>query len=199
MLLFDILDFIINFTIRAIPIIITLVSSFIAYYFYKKNVTSKENYQNYFKTRQCYLKNNKCQFDLSKNIKFECPLNQCNEKFINSNDYYCYDNLSCIKKKKNFLDLSKNNCGKTKISNFPNKIYKSYDECYNNNLSQKSLNKKNCLKLPHGYGWSLTKGCIKANPDSELRYSSDFLDESSLGLYIPSNPNPYILQNFNLY
>lgn len=247
MLLFDLLDYLIFLIIRLLPILITLVSVFIAYYFYKlniKNNTEKfnNNYlkdikklcknkpnlcdisiynkylkkekkyepDNYFCGRNCYLDENKdCIFKLNKNNNFKCPeimckkKNICKDKIIEQfnnqssfENYYCFQNNKCVANKKNFMNPSKNTCCSSNISQYPNKIYTTLNECYNDNLAFKNFSKNKCLSLPHGYGYIDGYGCIKGNPIGPENIFLDYGIYSDERNYTPSNPNPYIKYHY---
>lgn len=249
MLLFDLLDYIIFLLIRLIPILITITSIFIAYYFYKLNSNSisniekfnnnnlinikklcterpnlcdnfiykkylKENKKyeedNYFCGRECYLnKNNECIFKLNEENNFKCPEIMCKNKsfcknktieaFQNTNNlkkYFCFQNNKCVAKNKNFMNPSKNTCCSPNISQYPNKIYSSFNECYNDNLSFKDIPKNLCLSLPHGYGYIDGYGCVKGTPTGPDNIFLDYGIYSDEQNYTPSNPNPYINYNY---
>jgi hypothetical protein len=222
MLLFDLLDAIIKFILAIIPALIALISLFIAYYFYHTKNINKESFLNYFYNRGCYIhKDGKCKFDLSKNVKFECPEKICSNKkehFINqhvltnlpnesklskiitnqpNNDkpnYVCFDGNNCVTKQKNFTQPWTNTCGHPFISNYPNDVYDSIDECYRENIAYKYLGKRECLEMPHGYGWLEGEGCVRGSPEGPNNLNSTFfLNRKNKRLYIPSNPNAYIL------
>ena len=238
MLLFDLLDAIIRYTIGMIPVTIALVSLFIAYYYYIKNPmynkkeiinNEKELFKNYFYNRECHLnKNSKCKFNLTKHFSFECPKALCTDKkekfvnhdFLNQNilkhssispnntelskiitsniikddtNYTCFDGNDCITKRKDFTKPWDNNCGSPYISDYKNKIYSSEDECYKDNIEHKYFNKRDCLEMPHGYGWLDGEGCVKGTPEGPAnKNSSFFLYGINKKHYTPSNPNPYV-------
>ena len=206
MLLFDLFDTLIWFIIRFIPAFIALVSFIIAYYYYTKNELlikqqEKETYDNYFENRKCYKDDNECKFNLTKNFKLLCPEQMCSkETFTNDDNFVCFDGNNCISKKKDFVKPCKNKCGHPKISNYPSKVYTSIDECYKENIAHKYLNKRDCLQMPHGYGWLDGEGCVKGTPEGpETFNTSFFLYGKNKRLYTPSNPNPYILPVYNSY
>ena len=206
-MLFDLLDTLIWFIIRLIPIFVALVSFIISYYYYTRNeslmkLLKGESFNNYFENRKCYKDdNNKCKFDLTKKHKLLCPEHMCyKETFINNDDFVCFDGNNCISKKKDFVKPCKNNCGYPKISNYPSKVYTSIDECYKENISHKYLNKRDCLQMPHGYGWLDGEGCVKGTPEGPETFNTPFfLYGKNRRLYTPSNPNPYILPVYNSY
>ena len=258
MLLFDLLDYIIFLIIRLLPILITIISVFIAYYFYKINSKVniekfKNNYlidikelckdrpvlcdnliynrflkkrkkykpDNYFCGRQCYFdKNNDCIFELNEKEKFKCPELMCKNKNIckdktiesfnnpknktiesfnnpkNFENYYCFQNDKCVAKKKNFMFPSKNTCCSPNISQYPNKIYYTFNECYNDNLAFKDIPKNKCLSLPHGYGYIDGYGCVKGTPTGPDNIFLNYGIYSDKRNYTPSNPNPYIKYDY---
>ena len=222
MLLFDLLDAIIKFILRIIPATVALISLFIAYYFYHNKKLDKETFLNYFYNRGCYThKDGKCKFNLSKHIKFKCPDKICSSKkeyFVNQNvitnppdnsklseiiineqtkdkpNYTCFDGNNCVTKQKNFTQPWKNSCGHPYISNYPDDVYDSIDECYRENIAFKYLGKHDCLQMPHGYGWLEGEGCVRGTPEGPNNLNSTFfLNNRKKQLYTPSNPNVYIL------
>ena len=117
-----------------------------------------------------------------------------NEKIRKQPNYTCFDGNNCITKEKNLTNPSENNCGHPFISNYPNKIYDSIDECYKDNIAYKYLNKEDCLEMPHGYGWLGGEGCVRGSPEGPNNLNSDFfLNGRNKKLYTPSNPTPYTL------
>ena len=247
MLLFDLLDYIIFLIIRLLPILITITSIFIAYYYYKINSkynieNFKNNYlidikklcknrpdlcdnlinknflktnkiykpDNYFCGRQCYFdKNKNCIFKLNEEYNFKCPEIMCKNKNIckdktiesfnnptNFENYYCFQNNKCIAKKTNLMNPSKNTCCSPNISQYPNKIYSSLNECYNDNFAFKDISKKKCLNLPHGFGYIDGYGCVKGTPTGPDNIFLDYGIYSDKRNYTPSSPNPYINYNY---
>lgn len=221
MLLLDILDFIIYIIISIIPPTIVILSLIASYYFYVKS--KNENFDNYFCNLGCKLnEKNECKLQLSKKYSFKCPdsicqNNLCNENFINQNvlkninqselsniienqnimneeNYICFDGNDCVVKQKDFINPQNNTCGTSNISNYPNKIYKSYNKCYKDNIAYKYINREDCLNMPHGYGWLDGEGCMRGSPSGPNNLNSDFwLNGKYKKLYTPSNPSPYIL------
>ena len=179
---------------------------FTSQYLSNKNHNS-ENFTNYFCKRGCKLKNKRCEFDLIKNVSFKCPdeicfnKESCKENFTNSenlfgNNYYCFNGIDCIEKKYDYLRPSRNNCGEPIISQVPKKIYKSKNKCYDENIKHIFYDKNKCLKQPHGYGWLSSQGCIKGNPGGPNDISLDYTLHGS-NKFIPSNPDAYILPEFD--
>tara|TARA_B100001248_G_C27369142_1_gene450712 strand:+ start:108 stop:848 length:741 start_codon:yes stop_codon:yes gene_type:complete len=192
----------------------------------EKKESNDEKFENFFENKGCYENNNKeCKFDLTKHFSFKCPKQFCSDKkenFVNQNflipnnlklskiitnkttkenpNYICFDGNNCITKQKDFTKPWDNNCGSPYISDYQNKIYTSEDECYKENIEYKYLNKKDCLEMPHGYGWLDTEGCVKGTPEGpNNRNSSFFLYGKNKKRYTPSNPNPYVLPLYNPY
>ena len=167
---------------------------------YINNNKSKE-YPNYFCNRDCKITNKKCKFKLNENVNIDCPDILCDKKTTckktikeNFDNYYCFDGDKCISK--NYIEPSKTFCGTPSISQYPNKIYISEEECINNNLLHKNYNKQQCLRLPHGYGWLKDKGCVKGTPVGPIDLFSNINNENN---FIPSNPDAYILPNHNFH
>lgn len=172
---------------------------------YIKN--TKKEYPNYFCNRDCKKINNKCKFRLNEKVTMDCPNILCENKnickktivenFDNSN-YYCFDGEKCIAKK--YLEPSKTSCGSPSISQYPNKIYTSEDECNKENTFYKNLDKQSCIRLPHGYGWLEGTGCIKGSPVGPNEITLDYSHYADSKIkYTASNPDAFILPKHNFH
>ena len=109
-----------------------------------------------------------------------------------------FDDENCIAKK--YLEPSKTSCGSPSISQYPNKIYTSEDECNKENTFYKNLDKQSCIRLPHGYGWLEGTGCIKGSPVGPNEITLDYSHYADSKIkYTASNPDAFILPKHNFH
>jgi hypothetical protein len=123
-----------------------------------------------------------------------------NEGYKNSNkQYFCFNKFKekCYAKQTDLNKLSNNFCPVNTASNINSPMYKTYEECYQNNLFYKDLSKKECLKHEY-YGWCTnSKGVGKCLPGTSEgpNWSSKYnCQASNIGnnSWTYGHSNPYI-------
>lgn len=163
-----------------------------------KNKDICKNKSKLFFDNKNFLNNKDNMNNITRNESFLNKNNITTKKNRIDNNYYCFDGEKCISKQ--YLEPSKTSCGNPSISQYPNKIYTSEDECYKENLFYKILDKKTCIRLPHGYGWLEGKGCIKGSPIGPHNLNLNFsLYSDDKIKYTASNPDAFILPKHNFH